>query len=232
MRRNGAVAGFMIVVLLAGCSGSGSAAEADARRRADNAGFAMAKAPRSAVAVERARRVVGDAGVARIELMAADGDGIDGHVVLRISSRTEPAGFNQGGEFTGCFRYDFSDGSGGTRASDVRCPDGPPQALPSPPVEPRLPPDAEDSLRRALLTLDPDGEVRRVFAGTGAAVQILRSSDGVGAAVSAGASGCLHGRRTGTGTVETWRVPPDQARPGELGCTAENAVEGLGKPSD
>lgn len=219
--------------LLAGC-GAGSAplasaAAQDVHTRSVNAGFAMTKAGRSSSAVDHARRVAGDTGTARIEALEAVGDGIKGHVLLRISSRFPAQGFSSASQATACFRYDMSDTSGGIKPHEVRCPDKPPLVLPEPSPDPTFPPDSEARLRRALASSDAERAVQVAFAGSGTLVRTTTMDGVVAAAVMAGRGECIFARRLPSRAIEVWVLPRVLAQPGELGCDVEFAVTGAGK---
>lgn len=227
--------GWLPLVALAlvscGTGGSPLASEAakDVRKRAETAGYAMAKAGRTSSAADHARRVVGVAGGDSIEVLEVQGDGIRGHVLLRLTSVVEPSGFQSGSRATACFRYDFSDSSNGISPHEVGCGDRQAIALPEPSPEPRLPSDALTLLRTALDSPDPAALMAASFAPSGVSVSTAEVDGALGAAVAAGSNGCLFGRRTAAGVVEVWVVPRVLAQPGELGCSAEWAARGAGK---
>jgi hypothetical protein len=218
------------LLLLTGCGQPvapfRSPAARDVARRAENAGYAMAKAGRTSSAVDHARRVVGDVGVASIELLEADGDGIQGHVVLRISATPETSGFEQASHDQACFRYDFGDRTGGTRPHRQRCPRGAALVIPAPEPVPTFPPDSEQRLTSALRAPDPQAAAARAFEGL--TVGSVTVDGSIGIAVSASGGACLFGRRLADGRVEVWPVPRVLAQPGELGCGAEFAARGEG----
>lgn len=221
-------------VLLSGC-GTGSSpvasgAAKDVRIRSENAGYAMAKAGRTSSAVDHARRVVGDTGTARIEALEAEGDGINGHVLLRISVSIEASGFASGSQATACFRYDFGDRDA-TQPHEVDCPNRPAMVLPEPTPEPTLPPDSQERLRRALAAADPESAARAAFSGTGVQVSTATKDGVVATAVRAGRGTCLFARRLTDRSVEVWVVPRVLAQPGELGCDVQFALTGAGKQS-
>lgn len=225
------------VIVLSACGTAGglgtSAASQDVRQRAENAGFAMAKTSRHASAIEHARRVVGGSpGDIEIALMQAEGTGVDGHVVLRISSVYDDDGpYDNDSSASGCFRYEFGDSSGGTHPQPVSCPRSAAMTLPPPPFEPVLPPDAAERLDRVLRNVPSPAEVRAAFPERGLKVAVAEAEDAVGVAVGATPGECVMGRRLPSGVVEVWHVPRVLAMPGELGCDAGAAAAGRGQNS-
>lgn len=222
-------------VLLSGC-GTGrtpwaSSAESDVHQRSVNAGFAMAKAGRHDSAVEHARRVVGEIhGAVEIVLMEAEGTGVDGFVVLRISSVYDDDGpLDDDSSARACYRYDFSDSSGGTQPREVGCPDTAPLELPPPPFVPVLPQDVLDRLERVLGSPDAAARARGAFPERGVTVQVAQQDGALGIAVGAGPGDCVMGRRLARGQVEVWHVPRVVALPGEIGCDPAAAAAGLAK---
>ncbi len=222
----------LLVLILAGC-GTGqlplsSAAATDVHQRSVNAGVAMAKAGRVSSAFDHARRVVGDAGSTSIELLAQSGNGIKGSVLLRITSTVAATGFGSASKAQACFRYTFDDLSGGIDPNETRCPRTTPLALPSAASIPSLPPDAQQRIRVGLRAGDAEQALGQAF--TGLLVRTARVAGLLGVSVQAGTD-CDFGRRLADGSVEVWYVPKVLSQPGELGCTPEAAVAGLGKSS-
>jgi len=232
MRRTSLIALSVTFPLLVGCGTGGSplasTSEQDVRARSVTAGLAMSQAGRTSSAVEHARRVVGDVGVARIDLLEARGDGINGQVILRISASQPASGFSSGSTATACFRYQINDSSGGTEPHEVTCPHRDPITLPIPSPVPTLPADTEQRLRAALRSSHPEPAVRRAFGGTSVLVRTMTDGGVLGASVLAGRAECVFGRRLHDGQVQVWVVPSVLAQPGELGCDAHFAVTGDG----
>jgi hypothetical protein len=188
----------------------------------------MAKAGRTWSAADHARRVVGTDGGVTIEVLEAVGDGMHGHVVLRITSVEEASGFQSGSRATACFRYVYSDTTDEITPHETSCGHRRAIALPEPSPLPTLPGQALDRLRRALQEPDPAAAVAAAFGGLGLGVSTTVVDGNLGVAVSARANGCVFGRRTRDGKVEVWVVPGVLAQPGELGCGAEFAARGEG----
>jgi hypothetical protein len=226
-------AALAALLLAAGCGTGGTPASSqaakDVHQRSVNAGIARAKAGRASSAADHARRVVGTAGSASIEVLEMTGTGIEGHVVLRIHSSYEASGFGSASSATACYRYDFADASGGTRPHEVDCGKRAALTLPAPAPVINLPDGTLERLTRALGSPAPASGVSAAFPEPGLVVQTLLLDGVLGAAVSAGKNGCVLGRRLADGQVEVWVVPRVLAQPGELGCSPETAARGQGK---
>ena len=165
MRRIGLMLVSMILLLAAcgtGASPLVSAAQKDVRARSESAGRVMSQALRPRPALEHAARVRGDIGVARIDIMEAEGDGLNGHVILRISAKVPGQGFASGSSATACYRYDMNDYSDGSAPHQVTCPNNAPIVADPNYVAPALPKDAEQRLRTALAAKDPQVAARSV----------------------------------------------------------------------
>ena len=219
--------------LVSGCgTGQGplqSSAGQDVRERAVTAGLAMAKASRGSSAFEHARVVVasGTGGGEGIALMDAAGTGVDGYVVLRITSVYDDDGpWDNDSTATACYRYQFGSRDRGTTPVEVPCPETAPLTLPPPPFEARLPVDAANRLTRLLQLAAAPASVAVAFPEPGLTIDTFQDDAAVGVAVGASAGECLMGRRLSDGSVEVWHVPPILAMPGELGCDARAASTG------
>ncbi|HVM27938.1 MAG TPA: hypothetical protein VM433_09730 [Mycobacteriales bacterium] len=203
-----------------------STAAQDVRQRADSAAVVMGRSGGVDSAVEHARRVVGGTEERSIELMAAEGDGGRGHVVLRISSTfIDPSPLSNDSTATACYRYELDGRTGLRGPNEVRCPSTRPVELPPPPPEPEHPADADQRLATALSQPDPRRAVEAAFDLPLLTVETATVDGTVGSAVQASPGECLSGRRLPDGTVEVWWVPRIVAMPGELGCDAEAATD-------
>lgn len=192
----------------------------------------MSQALRPRPALEHAERVRGDIGVAQIEVMEAEGDGLNGHVLLRISAKVPGQGFTSGSTATACYRYDMNDNSDGTTPHEVTCPHNAP-IVPDPNyVAPALPTDAEQRLRTALAAPDPQGAARQAFAGTPGVVSVATVDGALGVSVRLGDSTrveeCVFGQLK-NGQIQVWVANTAIAQPNEMNCGATYAAQGLGR---
>lgn len=215
-----------------GASPLASAAQKDVRARSETAGTVMSQALRPRPALEHAERVRGDIGVAQIEVMEAEGDGLNGHVLLRISAKLPGQGFTSGSTATACYRYDMNDNSDGTTPHEVTCPHNAP-IVPDPNyVAPALPTDAEQRLRTALAAPDPQGAARQAFAGTPGVVSVTTVDGALGVSVRLGDSTrveeCVFGQLK-NGQIQVWVANTAIAQPNEMNCGATYAAQGLGR---
>lgn len=234
MRRIGLMLVSMILLLAAcgtGASPLASAAQKDVRARSESAGRVMSQVLRPRPALEHAARVRGDIGVARIDIMEAEGDGLNGHVILRISAKVPGQGFASGSSATACFRYDLNDNSDGSAPHEVTCPNNAPIVADPNYVAPALPKDAEQRLRTALAAKDPQVAARAAFAGTHGVLSTATVDGVLGVSVRLGDSTrveeCVFSRLK-NGRVEVWVANTDIAQPNEMNCGASFAAQGLG----
>jgi len=234
MRRTRLMLVSMILLLTAcgtGVSPMASAAQKDIEARSEAAGLVMSQALRPSPALEHAARVRGDIGVARIEIMEADGDGLDGHVLLRISAKVPEQGFASGSTATACYRYDMNDNSDASTPHEATCPQTAPIVADPNHVALALPTDAEQRLRSALAAKDPQAAARAAFAGTSGVLSTATVDGALGVSVRVGDSTsveeCVFGRSK-NGQIEVWVANTAIAQPNEMNCGASFAAQGLG----
>lgn len=230
------VCGALVVGLTAGCS---SGVDRSADDRADRAGLVMTRV-RDGDAEDMALRVVGGdpaEGIA-IEALVAEGDSFDGRVVLRITERADNGDWSFEEEDTvRCYEYRFENSIDDHRPRHITCPDLEALELSPSPPPPSLPAGIDDALRAALEAIGPDQRTESAVRDAVRAiaesmpVQEVVTQDGViGVAIGNGIDECLSAKIDGAG-IEIWRVPRVVAQPGELGCSAEAAAQGLGTES-
>lgn len=191
----------------------------------------MSQVLRPSPALEHAARVRGDIGIARIEIMEAEGDGLNGHVLLRISANVPDEGFTSGSTATACYRYDMNDNSDATQPHEVNCPQNAPIVVDPNYVAPALPTDAEQRLRAALAAKDPQAAARAAFAATPGVVSSATVDGALGVSVRLGDSvvvkECVFGQLK-SGHIEVWVADTAIAQPNEMNCGAAFAAQGLG----
>jgi hypothetical protein len=223
---------FLLTACGTGVSPMASAAQKDVQARSKTAGLVMSQALRPSPALEHAARVRGDIGVARIEIMEADGDGLNGHVLLRISAKVPEQGFTSGSTATACYRYDMNDNSDGSTPHEVTCPHNAPIVGDPNYVAPALPKDAEQRLRSALAAKDPQAAARAAFAGTPGVLSTATVNGALGVSVRLGDSTsveeCVFGQLK-NGQIEVWVANTAIAQPNEMNCGASFAAQGLGR---
>jgi hypothetical protein len=225
-----------VLGLAAGCA---SGVDRAADDRADRAGLVMIR-ERDGDAEDMALRVVGGdpaEGIA-IEALVAQGDRLEGRVVLRITERADNGDWSVEEEETvRCYEYRFENSIDDHRPRHISCPDLDALALSPSPPPPSLPSGIDDSLRAALEAIGPDQrtdatvlDAVRAIAGSMPVLEVVTRDGVIGVAIGNGIDECLSAKLDGA-SVEVWRVPRVVAQPGELGCSAEAAAQGLGTES-
>jgi hypothetical protein len=227
-----AIVGMAGALLVMGCS---TEAERGADARAERAGIVMAR-ERNGTAADMARRVEGTSSSSgtRIDVLVAEGDRVEGRIVLRITEVVElgPAPREDEGTVR-CYEYELDRSI--KEPSAIPCPDGDPIELPPPTTIPRLPDGLEEALRTALVGLGPERttesavlEVATRIAGSATVIEVAREGDVIGVVVGNGDDECVSALIDADG-VQVWWVPPVMAAPGELGCSAQSAARGEGQ---
>lgn len=228
--------GAIVVGLAAGCA---SGVDRSADDRADRAGLVMTRL-RDGDAEDMALRVVGGdpaAGTA-IEALVAEGDRFDGRIVLRITERADNGDWSfEEEETVRCYEYRFENSIDDHRPRHVTCPDVDALELTPSPPPPSLPAGIDDALRAALEALGPDQRTEsavrdavRAIAGSMPVLEVTSQDSVIGVAIGNGIDECLSAKLDGA-SIDIWRVPRVVAQPGELGCSATAAAQGLGTES-
>lgn len=232
------------VSLLLACSALGSSCSsvtsakvnASADDRADRAGIVMFR-ERDGSALDMARRVVGGGPTGtRIEVLVAEGDRFGGRIVLRIVEVIEVGSFDfNEGSAVRCYEYVLEHSADDHKPRRITCPDVDPLVVPTTAPRPTLPPNVEETLRATLedlLRTEPVTEERLRAAldsfGALPVSEVASAGSTFGLAIGNADDECVYARIVGD-VVELWRVPPAQAVPGELGCTAASAARGEGR---
>ncbi|WP_229401717.1 hypothetical protein [Micromonospora okii] len=244
-RSRGLAVASVALLLLPGCSGPEP--QVDTARSRE---LAMQDAGRKVALVEQAvkrgrrkpspaRRYAREAArVTGTEVLRTDDTRTDGGVslVVRVHGVT-PAVDTSGRamartfDLPVCYEIIVAVDAMDDRVDEVSCPTGPPLTVS---LDPELPGSVEDDLRRALPTgaAATEQAVRAAVDGLDleplVARQVAAAGGVVGVALRASQYVCLLARVAG-GRVEVWRPSRVQLAPGELSCTADVAVAGLGR---
>lgn len=193
-------------------------------------------------ALDMVRRVVGGDPTTEtaIEALVAEGDRFDGRIVLRITERVDQNQFSiESSSTVRCYEYLLDNSIDDIEGRHISCPDGPALRIPEATPPPTVPAGIADHLLATLERLAAAGAdaatVQRDLAPLAAGVEVFEVTSvpgsGIGVVFGNGDDQCVSGRITIDGTVEVWRVPRVIAQPGELGCSAASAAQGLGKNS-